>query len=186
MQHPVQHENICNVLGSLGLTCFSNYSHLTVPFQLVIHMERTSQSMRQKRLFSHKELKIVWNHKDWARACNVRVPCWWLTPEALNWVRSVRAWLSHGEDLGLEGKWGRRVPLGVFWSKYNKWIDDSCWGTHGRWVSWLEYYMPPWQELLSHFTPSGSPADRGWIRFPLHLPPRRGISPTQSGVLTGE
>lgn len=42
--------------------------------------------------------------------------------------------------------------------------------------------MPPWITFPSWW----HPADRGCITFPLHLPPRRGISPTQSGVLTGE
>lgn len=42
--------------------------------------------------------------------------------------------------------------------------------------------MSPWITFPSWW----HPADRGCITFPLHLPPSGGISPTQSGVLTGE
>lgn len=42
--------------------------------------------------------------------------------------------------------------------------------------------MSPWITFPSWW----HPADSGCITFPLHLPPSGGISPTQSGVLTGE
>lgn len=71
--------------------------------------------MRRKRLFLTKSEKLLKTVRTEPGIVMIRChPGGFPPPQALNWVRSVREWLSHGEDLGLEGKPERRISLGVF------------------------------------------------------------------------